>query len=56
MSRCVGIDLHRRRSVVVILDPGDTKVSSKRIDNSPLELAKGVAIAPTVGKFSRRSV
>jgi hypothetical protein len=41
----VGIDLHRRRSVVVILDPDGTKVSSRRIDNSPLELAKAVAEA-----------
>jgi transposase len=41
----VGIDLHRRRSVVVILDPDGTKVSSRRIENSPLELATAVAEA-----------
>jgi transposase len=45
VSRYVGIDLHRRRSVVVILDPDGTKVSSKRIDNSPLELARAVGEA-----------
>jgi transposase len=45
MSRYVGIDLHRRRSVVVILDPDGTKVSSERIDNSPLELVRAVAEA-----------
>ena len=45
MSRYVGIDLHRRRSVVVILDPDGTKVSSRRIENSPLELAAAVAEA-----------
>jgi transposase len=41
----VGIDLHRRRSVVVILDEDGTKLSSERIDNSPLELARVVAEA-----------
>ncbi len=45
MSQYVGIDLHRRRSVVVILDEDGTKVSSERIDNSPLELARVVAEA-----------
>lgn len=45
MSRYVGIDLHRRRSVVVILDPDGTKVSSRRIENSPLALAAAVAEA-----------
>ncbi len=45
MSRYVGIDLHRRRSVVVILDADGTKVSSRRIDNSPLALVEAVAEA-----------
>ena len=45
MSRYVGIDLHRRRSVVVILEEDGTKVSSRRIDNSPVELAEAVAEA-----------
>ena len=45
MSRYVGVDLHRRRSLVVILDPDGTKVSSRRIDNSPLELAAAIAEA-----------
>lgn len=45
MSRYVGVDLHRRRSVVVILDPDGTKVSSRRIENSPLALAEAVAEA-----------
>lgn len=44
MSR-VGIDLHRRRSVVVILDPDGTKVSSTRIENSPMNLAAAVGEA-----------
>ena len=42
MSRYVGIDLHRRRSVVVILDADGVKVSSTRIKNSPMNLAAAV--------------
>jgi len=45
VSRYVGIDLHRRRSVVVILDEDGTRVSSRRIDNSPLALAAAVGEA-----------
>ncbi len=41
----MGIDLHRRRSVVVILNPDGTKVSSRRIENSPMALAEAVAEA-----------
>jgi transposase len=41
----VGIDLHRRRSVVVILEEDGTKVSSTRIENSPLALAAAVGEA-----------
>jgi transposase len=41
----VGIDLHRRRSVVVILDPDGTEVSTRRIDNSPMNLAAAVGEA-----------
>jgi len=45
VSRYVGVDLHRRRSVVVILDEDGVKLSLERIDNSPLELARAVAEA-----------
>ncbi len=45
MSRYVGIDLHRRRSVVVIMDEHGTRVSLRRIENSPLALAEAVAEA-----------
>ncbi len=45
MSRYVGVDLHRRRSVVVILGEDGVKQSSVRIDNSPLALADAVAEA-----------
>ena len=41
----MGIDLHRRRSVVVILDEDGVKQSSVRIENSPLALAEAVAEA-----------
>jgi len=41
----VGIDLHRRRSVVVILDPDGTKLSSTRIENSPMALVAAVGEA-----------
>ena len=33
MSRCVGVDLHRRRSQVVILEEDGVKVSSVKVDN-----------------------
>jgi hypothetical protein len=36
VSRYVGIDLHRRRPVVVISDPDGTRVASTRIENSPM--------------------
>ena len=45
MSRYVGIDLHRRRSVVVIVAEDGEKLSSVRIDNSPLALATAVGEA-----------
>ena len=35
MSQYVGIDLRRRRSVVVILDEDGTKLSSVKMENSP---------------------
>jgi transposase len=41
----VGIDLHRRRSQVVILDADGEKQSSVRIENSPGALAEAVAAA-----------
>jgi hypothetical protein len=36
-ERYVGIDLHRRRSVIHVMD-GDTKISSTRITNEPANL------------------
>lgn len=35
----VGIDLHRRRTVIVIMDATGEVVSSVRIDNDPVTLA-----------------
>jgi transposase len=38
MTRYVGVDLHRRRSVVVVLDADGTELWTRRIDNSPVTL------------------
>lgn len=38
MTRYVGVDLHRRRSVIVVLDGDGTELWSRRIDNEPLAL------------------
>jgi hypothetical protein len=45
MGSYVGIDLHRRRSVVVVLDEGGERVSWSRFDNMPANLADGVVAA-----------
>jgi transposase len=45
MSRYVGVDLHRRRSVVVILDEDGRMLSWSRIENSPLALVEAVLAA-----------
>ncbi len=36
MTRYVGVDLHRRRSVIVVVDADGTELWTKRIDNNPL--------------------
>ena len=38
MASYVGIDLHRRRSVIVVMDEAGEVVSSTRIENSRLNL------------------
>jgi transposase len=38
MTSCVRVDLHRRRSVIVVLDGDGTELWTTRIDNSPLAL------------------
>lgn len=38
MTRYVGVDLHRRRSVIVVLDVDGTELWTRRIDNDPLTL------------------
>ena len=45
MSRYVGVDLHRRRSQVVILDEAGERVSSRQVVNDPLGLVDAVAEA-----------
>jgi transposase len=45
MGSYVGIDLHRRRSVVVVLNEDGDRVSWSRIDNTPANLAAEVHAA-----------
>ena len=45
MGSYVGIDLHRQRSVVVVLNEDGKRVSWCRIDNSPANLAREVGAA-----------
>ena len=42
----VGIDLHRRRSVIYRMDEAGEKIDSVRVDNEPSLLAKEVSAAP----------
>jgi hypothetical protein len=41
----VGIDLHRRRSVVVVLNEDGKRVSWSRIDDTPANLAAEIGAA-----------
>jgi len=45
MGSYVGIDLHRRRSVVVVLNDEGERVSCSRIDNTPANLAAEIVAA-----------
>ena len=45
MGSYVGIDLHRRRSVVVVLNEDGDRVSWCRIDNTAANLAVGIVTA-----------
>jgi transposase len=45
MGSYVGIDLHRQRSVVVVLNEDGDRVSCSRIDNTPENLALEIAAA-----------
>ena len=45
MGSYVGIDLHRRRSVVVVLNEDGDRVSWSRIDNTPENLAAEIVAA-----------
>jgi hypothetical protein len=49
--RCLGIELHRRRSHIAVVDEGGSQVLSRRIDNDPstfLELLAEVGDASKV--------
>ena len=39
MGHYVGIDLHRRRSVIVVLDEDGEELWTRKIDNEPATLA-----------------
>ena len=45
MGSYVGIDLHRRRSVIVVLNEDGERVSWSRIDNTPPNLAAEIVAA-----------
>jgi hypothetical protein len=45
MTACVGIDLHRRRSLAVCLDEGGERLWWKRFENSPQTLVEAVRAA-----------
>jgi len=45
MGRYVGLDLHRRRSVIVVLDESGERLWSKRIENDPVALAAEISRA-----------
>src|SRR5436305_8001203 len=51
-SEYVGVDLHRRRSVIVRMSPDGEQLSTVKIDNDPLALA--AAIAPAGANPPRR--
>ena len=42
----VGIDLHRRRSVIYRMDQAGDKIDSVRVHNEPSDFAKAVSVAP----------
>ncbi len=44
-SEYVGVDLHRRRSVIVRMSPDGEQLSTVKIDNDPLALAAAIAEA-----------
>src|SRR4029453_13828039 len=45
MGSHVGIDLHRRREVIVVLNDDGDRVSWSRIDNTPANLATEIVAA-----------
>lgn len=46
MGEYVGIDLHRRRSVIYRMDEAGEKIDSVRVDNEPWRFAEAVSAAP----------
>jgi len=50
MASYVGIDLHRRRSVIVVLNEGGERVWSSRTENSRLNLGARAAVVGRAGR------
>ncbi len=48
-SEYVGIDLHRRRSVIVRMSRDGEQLSTVKIDNDPIALAAAIALAGPQG-------
>ena len=44
-SEYVGIDLHRRRSVIVRMSPDGEQLGTAKINNDPVALAAAIALA-----------
>ena len=42
----VGIDLHRRRSLIYRMDQVGKKIDSVRVENEPSQFAEAVSVAP----------
>ena len=56
MGSYVGIDLHRQRSVIVVLNDDGDRVSWSRIDNSAVNLAREVIAAGPDAQWRWRRV
>jgi transposase len=46
MAEYVGIDLHRRRSVIYRMDENGERIDCTRVDNDPMRFAEEVSVAP----------
>ena len=51
MGHYVGIDLHRRRSVIVVLDDDGEEVWTRKIANEPATLAAAIVDAGPIRRW-----